>query len=339
MSKILVTGGSGFIGSHLIDHLLKENHQIISIDNLITGQEINLQHLKDNPNLKIIKHDITESINIYETIEYIFHMASPASPIDYQKIPKETLLTGSIGTKNMLDLAHKNNARFLLASTSEIYGDPLEHPQKETHYGNVNSIGPRSCYDEAKRFAEALTMAYHRTYNTNVIIPRIFNTYGPRMRTGDGRVVPNFIIQSLKNEPITVNGDGSQTRSFCYIDDLIEGLTRLMFSEITGEAVNLGNPNERTVMDLAEKIINLTQSTSKITYQNMPKDDPTRRQPDITKAKELINWEPKIGIETGLKETINWFRNEISDNILINQSKFNPKNDPEALQQRTDTYV
>ncbi|MFH1432991.1 MAG: NAD-dependent epimerase/dehydratase family protein, partial [archaeon] len=240
MAKIIVTGGSGFIGSHLIDHLINDNHEIICIDNMITGDSKNIAHLKDNPKLRLIRHDIVDPISLKEKIDYIFHMASPASPIDYMKIPTETLLTGSIGTKNILDLAQKNNARFLLASTSEIYGDPLEHPQKETYYGNVNSVGPRSCYDEAKRFAEALTMAYHRKHGTDVVIARIFNTYGPRMRPGDGRVVPNFITQSLRNDPMTVNGDGSQTRSLCYITDLIEGLSKLMFSNIQGEAVNLG---------------------------------------------------------------------------------------------------
>ena len=311
MSKILVTGGSGFIGSHLIDRLIKDNHQIISLDNHITGRSSNLDHLKDNPNLKTIRHDITEPIDIEEKIDYIFHMASPASPIDYLQIPKETLLTGSIGTKNMLDLAQKHSARLLLASTSEIYGDPLEHPQKETYFGNVNTIGPRSCYDEAKRFAEAITMAYHRTHKTNVVIARIFNTYGPRMRPKDGRVVPNFIIQSLKNEPITINGNGTQTRSFCYIDDLVDGLTKLMFSEITGEAVNLGNPEETTINDFAEKIKTLTNSTSSITYQDLPENDPIRRLPDITKAKNLLNWEPKTDIETGLKTTIEHFKNNL----------------------------
>ncbi len=308
MSKILVTGGSGFIGSHLIDRLIKDSHQIISIDNLITGRSSNLDHLKGTTNLKTINHDITEPIEIEEKIDCIFHMASPASPIDYIQIPKETLLTGSIGTKNMLDLAQKHSARFLLASTSEIYGDPLEHPQKETYYGNVNTIGPRSCYDEAKRFAEALTMAYHRTHKTNIVIARIFNTYGPRMRPNDGRVVPNFIIQSLNNEPITINGDGTQTRSFCYIDDLIDGLAKLMFSEIQGEAINLGNPCETTINDFAEKIKTLTDSASGITYQDLPENDPIRRLPDITKAKSLLNWEPKTDLETGLKATIENFR-------------------------------
>ena len=311
MSKILITGGSGFIGSHLIDQLIKDSHQIISIDNLITGRSSNLDHLKGNPNLKTLHHDITEPIEIEEKIDCIFHMASPASPIDYLQIPKETLLTGSIGTKNMLDLAQKHSARFLLASTSEIYGDPKEHPQKETYYGNVNTTGPRSCYDEAKRFAEALTMAYHRTHKTNVVIARIFNTYGPGMRPDDGRVVPNFIIQSLKNEPMTINGDGSQTRSFCYIDDLVDGLTKLMFSEIQGEAVNLGNPEETTINSFAEKIKTLTNSTSSITYRDLPENDPLKRLPDITKAKSLLNWEPKTDLETGLKATIEHFKNNL----------------------------
>jgi len=310
MAKILVTGGSGFIGSHLIDRLIEEGNEVICVDNLITGQSANLDHLKENTHLRIIKHDVTKPLNINEKIDFIYHMASPASPQDYSNIPIETLLTGALGTKNMLDLAQKNNARFLLASTSEVYGDPLEHPQNETYYGNVNSIGPRSCYDEAKRFAEAITMAYHRKHRTNVIIARIFNTYGPRMRPGDGRVVPNFIIQSLKNEPITVNGDGSQTRSFCYITDLVDGLVKLIHSKIEEEAVNLGNPNEMTITELAENIRKLTSSNSKITYKNLPEDDPTKRQPDITKAKKLLGWEPKVDLETGLKNTIEYFKND-----------------------------
>ncbi|MEA3343101.1 MAG: UDP-glucuronic acid decarboxylase family protein [archaeon] len=313
MSKILITGGSGFIGSHLVEHLLNDKHEIISLDNHITSTPSNLDHLKGNPNLKTLHHDITEPIEILEKIDYIFHMASPASPIDYIKIPKETLLTGSIGTKNMLDLAQKNNARFLLASTSEIYGDPKEHPQKETYYGNVNTTGPRSCYDEAKRFAEALTMAYHRTNKTNVVIARIFNTYGPGMRPNDGRVVPNFIIQSLKNEPVTINGDGSQTRSFCYVTDLVDGLVKLMFSEIQGEAVNLGNPDERTIRELAKIVRQLTASESATIYNGMPENDPLKRLPDITKAKKLLNWEPKIDIETGLKATIEHFKNSLQE--------------------------
>jgi len=310
MAKILVTGGSGFIGSHLIDRLIEEGNEVICVDNLITGQSANLDHLKENTHLRIIKHDVTKPLNINEKIDFIYHMASPASPQDYFNIPIETLLTGALGTKNMLDLAQKNNARFLLASTSEVYGDPLEHPQNETYYGNVNSIGPRSCYDEAKRFAEAITMAYHRKHRTNVIIARIFNTYGPRMRPGDGRVVPNFIIQSLKNEPITVNGDGSQTRSFCYITDLVDGLVKLIHSKVEEEAVNLGNPDEMTITELAENIRELTCSNSKITYKNLPENDPTKRQPDITKAKKLLGWEPKVDLETGLKNTIDYFKND-----------------------------
>ena len=307
MSKILVTGGSGFIGSHLIDHLIEEGNEVICADNLITGQSSNLDHLKENTHLRIISHDVTKPFNIDEKIDFIYHMASPASPIDYARIPIETLIAGSLGTKNMLDLAEKNNARFLLASTSEVYGDPLEHPQKETYHGNVNSIGPRSCYDEAKRFAEALTMAYYRKHRTNVIIARIFNTYGPRMRSGDGRVVPNFINQALKNEPITVNGNGTQTRSFCYVSDLVEGLIKLMQSHIKGEVFNIGNPDERTVKDLAEIIKELTKSRSEIEYTDLPEDDPTRRLPDISKSKKHTHWTPKIELETGLKETIDYF--------------------------------
>lgn len=312
MSTILVTGGSGFIGSHLVDRLLKEGHDIISIDNLLTGQASNLGQHDANPFLSTMVHDITKPLDLKEKIDCIFHMACPASPADYMAYPIETLLAGSHGTKNMLDLAQKNKARFLLASTSEIYGDPIEHPQKETYFGNVNPVGPRSCYDEAKRFAEAITMAYRRKKDVNAVIARIFNTYGPRMRTGDGRVIPNFITQALKNRPVTIQGDGTQTRSFCYVTDMIEGLAKLAFSDIRGEAVNLGNPDERTINDLAQLIIKITSSRSVITYKDLPENDPIKRLPDITKAKKLIGWQPKTYINTGLEATIEYFRSSIA---------------------------
>ncbi|MBW6451241.1 MAG: SDR family oxidoreductase [DPANN group archaeon] len=308
MERIIVTGGSGFIGSHLVDKLLELNYEVISIDNLITGSKQNLTQHKDNPNFKNIIHDVQDPLEL-EDIDYIFHLASPASPIDYQNIPIETLLTGSIGTKNILEIAKNNNARFLLASTSETYGDPLEHPQKETYFGNVNPIGPRSCYDEAKRFAEAITMAYHREYNLNVVLARIFNTYGPRMRANDGRVMPNFINQALENEDLTVYGSGSQTRSFCYVDDLVDGLMKLMFSDVSAEVVNLGNPDEYTILETAEKIKEIIGSKSNIIFKEIPEDDPTRRKPDITKAKALLGWEPKIELNIGLKKTIEYFEN------------------------------
>ena len=307
MKTVLVAGGAGFLGSHFCEFLLKKEYKVICVDNLITGNEKNIAHLQQNPNFMWKKQDITKKFEINEHIDFILNLASPASPIDYQKIPIETLDVGAIGTKNLLELAKEKNAVFLLASTSEVYGDPTESPQRETYWGNVNSIGPRSCYDEAKRFAEALTMAYHRVHKVNTKIVRIFNTYGPRMRQNDGRVVPAFLSQALNNQPITVFGNGSQTRSFCYVDDLIEGIYLLMLSQ-TNEPVNIGNPNEFTVLELAKKVITLTGSTSTIIFEPLPIDDPKQRRPDITKAKTILHWEPKIELEEGLQKTIEWFR-------------------------------
>ena len=305
--KILITGGAGFIGSHLCDRLIKEGHSIICFDNLITGTMDNISHLMDNPNFKFIKHDVSNYINIDEDIDYVLHFASPASPIDYLNYPIQTLKVGSLGTHNALGVAKAKGAKFFLASTSEIYGDPLVNPQKEDYYGNVNAVGPRGVYDEAKRFAEALTMAYHKTHKINTKIARIFNTFGEKMRKEDGRAIPALITQALKNEPLTVFGNGSQTRSFCYISDMIEGLSKLMLSDIN-RPVNLGNPDEITILELAHRIIRLTNSKSEVTFKPLPTDDPKRRQPDITRAKQKLNWQPEVNLEEGLKKTIEWFK-------------------------------
>jgi len=305
--KVLITGGAGFIGSHLCEILVKKGWQVFCMDNFITGSPSNISHLQGNPNFLFIEHDVTKPIEINGGIDYILHFASPASPVDYLKFPIQTLKVGSLGTHNTLGLAKAKKAVFLLASTSEIYGDPLVHPQKEDYWGNVNSIGPRGVYDEAKRFAEALTMAYYRVYGINVKIARIFNTFGGRMRLNDGRVVPNFIYQALNNIPLTVYGDGTQTRSFCYIDDLVEGIYRLLMSDLN-EPVNLGNPAEMSILEFAKLILKITGISSEITYLPLPKDDPRKRQPDISKAKQFLQWEPKIGIEDGLARTIAWFK-------------------------------
>ncbi len=302
----LVTGGAGFLGSHLCDWFIKEGYKVICMDNLITGNLSNISPFSKNPNFKFIKHDVSKHIDIDENIDIVLHFASPASPVDYLNYPIQTLKVGSLGTHNALGVAKAKKARFLLASTSEIYGDPQIHPQPETYYGHVNCVGPRGVYDEAKRFAEALTMAYHKTHDLSTNIVRIFNTYGSRMRKDDGRAVPNFISQALKNEPITVYGKGTQTRSFCYVADLIEGVYLLSQSDIH-EPINLGNTDEIKIFDLAKKIVRLTNSKSKIIYKPLPKDDPKLRQPDITKVRKLLNWKPKIGIEQGLRETIAWF--------------------------------
>ncbi len=304
--RILITGGTGFLGSHLVDLLLKEGNEIICLDNLITGNIDNLAHLRDNKKFRFIKQDVTEYIKIEGPIDYVLHFASPASPIDYQKYPIQTLKVGALGAHKTLGLAKTKTAKFLLASTSEVYGDPLVNPQREDYWGNVNAIGPRGMYDEAKRFAEAMTMAYHRYHGIDTRIARIFNTFGERMRKRDGRVVPTFITQALANEPLTVFGDGSQTRSFCYVSDMIEGLYKLILSD-AHEPINLGNPQEMTIIDFAKKIIELTQSKSKIVYKPLPKDDPKVRRPNISKAKKLLNWEPKISLEKGLNKTIEWF--------------------------------
>jgi dTDP-glucose 4,6-dehydratase len=302
----VVTGGAGFLGSHLVDYLLAKGHKVIAIDNLVTGRVENISHLLGNENFKFIKQDVTQYLFLSEKIDYVWHFASPASPIDYAELPIQTLKVGSLGTHKALGLAMRNKARFLLTSTSEIYGDPLQHPQTEDYWGNVNTVGPRGCYDEAKRFAEAMTMAYHREHQVETRIVRIFNTYGPRMRLRDGRVVPAFVGQALRGEPITIYGTGSQTRSFCYCSDLIEGIYRLMMSDYC-YPVNIGNPTELTILDFAKEIVALTGGRSELIYKDLPVDDPKRRKPDITKAKTLLNWEPKVDLKEGLKRTIEWF--------------------------------
>ena len=307
----VITGGAGFLGSHLADYLLARDHDVIVLDNLITGNVANIEHLAGNKHFKFIEHDVTEYIYLPGDIDYIFHFASPASPIDYLELPIQTLKVGAMGTHKALGLARAKKARLFLASTSEVYGDPLEHPQRETYWGNVNPIGPRGVYDEAKRFAEAMTMAYHRYHGVETRIIRIFNTYGPRMRPNDGRVVPTFIVQALKGEPITVFGEGSQTRSFCYVSDLIEGIYRLMMSDCA-EPVNIGNPREMSVREFAEEIIRLCNSSSTIVNRPLPEDDPKIRQPNIEKAKALLGWEPVMELEPGLIKTIDYFKDLIS---------------------------
>lgn len=306
MPRTLVTGGAGFLGSHLCEYLLKQGHEVICMDNLLTGDIRNIEHLQGE-NFRFIKHDVTEYIFLAGPIDYILHFASPASPLDYLQLPIQTLKVGALGTHKALGLAKEKKATFLLASTSEVYGDPLVHPQREDYWGNVNPIGPRGVYDEAKRFAEALTMAYHRNHGIDTKIVRIFNTFGPRMRLRDGRAIPAFITQALNNEPVTVFGDGNQTRSFCYVDDTIEGIYRLLMSDFN-EPVNIGNPREMTVKEMAETIIRLTGSKSKIVHEPLPVDDPKVRQPDITRAREILGWEPKVAIEDGLVKTIDWFK-------------------------------
>jgi dTDP-glucose 4,6-dehydratase len=306
----VITGGSGFLGSHLSDRLLKEGHRVIAIDNLITGNVANIEHLAGNPDFKFIRHDVTEYIFVPGKVDYVWHFASPASPIDYLKIPIPTLKVGSLGTHNALGLAREKNAAFLLASTSECYGDPLIHPQTEDYWGNVNPIGPRGVYDEAKRFAEAITMAYHRFHQMNTHIVRIFNTYGPRMRLNDGRVVPAFIGQALTGEPMTIFGDGSQTRSFCFVSDLIDGIFRLMMSDFH-EPVNIGNPREMTIREFGEEIRRITGTESQIEHKPLPVDDPKVRQPDITRARKVLGWEPKVDFDKGIRETIEFFRDKV----------------------------
>ncbi|MCX6339672.1 MAG: SDR family oxidoreductase [Candidatus Aureabacteria bacterium] len=303
----VVTGGAGFLGSHLCDRLLDEGHAVVCLDNLLTGSVRNIEHLSGNENFTFIKQNVTDYLYIAGEIFYIFHFASPASPIDYLEFPIPTLKVGALGTHKTLGLAKSKGAKFLLASTSEVYGDPLIHPQPESYWGNVNPIGPRGVYDEAKRFAEAMTMAYHRYHHLDTKIARIFNTYGPRMRANDGRVVPSLICQALRGEPLTVFGDGSQTRSFCYVSDLIEGIYRLAMSDMN-EPVNIGNPQEMTVMDFAREILRLTGSRSAIVHKPLPVDDPRVRQPDISKARKELRWEPGVGLEEGLRETIEYFR-------------------------------
>lgn len=310
MSISLVTGGAGFLGSHFCDRLLKEGHTVVCIDNLITGSTSNIAHLLSNSRFKFVQYDVTNYIYIEGTVDYIFHFASPASPLDYLKLPIQTLKVGSLGTHKALGLAKAKRARFLLASTSEVYGDPLVHPQSEEYWGNVNPVGPRGVYDEAKRFAEAMTMAYHRYHKLDTRIARIFNTYGERMRIDDGRAIPTFMAQALRNEDVTVFGDGSQTRSVCYVSDLIEGIYRLMMSDYV-LPMNLGNPEEMTVLDLAQEIVSLVQSKSKIVFRALPQDDPKIRQPDTTKAKEILNWEPTVQRKEGLRRTMEYFRQRL----------------------------
>jgi dTDP-glucose 4,6-dehydratase len=307
--RILITGGAGFIGSHLCDFLLEKGCQVICMDNLLTGSVANIDHIR-NQDFLFINHDVTNYIFIEGEIDYILHFASPASPIDYQKLPIQTLKVGSLGTHKALGLSREKKAAFLLASTSEVYGDPLVHPQKEEYWGNVNPLGPRGVYDEAKRFGEAITMAYHRYHGIPVKIVRIFNTYGPRMRINDGRAVPTFLSQALRGEDITLYGDGSQTRSFCYVSDLVEGIYKFLVSDVTG-AINLGNPCEMTILQLAENIIKITGSKSKIVQEPLPEDDPKIRKPDISKAKDLLGWEPKIGFEQGIKQTLDYVKTKI----------------------------
>jgi len=306
----VVTGAAGFLGSHLVDLLIARGHKVVGIDNFVTGTVDNISHLGGNPSFRFIQQDVTEFLFLDVPVDYVWHFASPASPVDYLELPIQTLKVGSLGTHKALGLAKNKGARFLLASTSEIYGDPLVHPQSEDYWGNVNPIGPRGCYDEAKRFAEALTMAYHREHGMETRIARIFNTYGPRMRLNDGRVVPAFISQALRNKALTVFGDGQQTRSFCYYSDLIEGIYRLMMSSVA-EPVNLGNPAEMTVLEFAREIVRVTGSRSRIVFRPLPKDDPKQRRPDIARAKTHLGWTSKVGLAEGLQRTIEYFRGRI----------------------------
>ncbi len=304
--RVLVTGGAGFIGSHLCDFLLAQGHEVVAMDNLLTGSVENIAHIHSG-RFTFIKLDVTNYIYVTGPLDYVLHFASPASPIDYLEHPIQTLKVGALGTHKALGLAKEKGARFLLASTSEVYGDPLVHPQREDYWGNVNPVGPRGVYDEAKRFAEALTMAYHRSHGLDTRIVRIFNTYGPRMRIRDGRAIPTFIAQALMGEPLTVHGDGSQTRSFCYIDDLVDGIWHLMQAG-TSDPVNLGNPEEMTLLELAKRIINLTGSSSTIVFMPLPQDDPKQRRPDLTRARQRLQWQPRVELEEGLRRTIEWFR-------------------------------
>ncbi len=309
MARIVVTGAAGFIGSHLCETLLARGDSVVGIDNLVTGDLNNIAHLRAL-DFQFIRHDVTQYIDVDGQVDYVLHWASPASPIDYLELPIQTLKVGSLGTHNALGLAKAKGATFVLASTSEIYGDPLEHPQKETYWGHVNPIGPRGVYDEAKRFAEAITLAYHRTHGVNTKIVRIFNTYGPRMRLRDGRAVPAFVSQALANQDVTVFGDGTQTRSFCYVTDLVRGILSLMDAK-TNEPVNIGNPHEVTIEEIARTIIRLVGSTSQIVYRPLPVDDPRQRRPDITRARTLLGWEPSVGLEEGLRKSIDYFKTKV----------------------------
>ena len=309
MPRTLVTGGAGFLGSHLCEYLLNKGHEVVCMDNLITGSKDNISGIKSEQ-FQFVEHNVSEFINLEGELDYILHFASPASPIDYLELPIQTLKVGALGTHNALGLAKAKKAVFFLASTSEVYGDPLIHPQPEDYWGNVNPIGPRGVYDEAKRFAEAITMAYHRTHGINTKIIRIFNTFGPRMRINDGRAIPNFLKQALTGKDLTIYGDGSQTRSFCYVSDLVEGIYRLLTSD-QNSPINIGNPNEMTIKEMADKILQATNSKSKITYVPLPEDDPKVRQPDITRAKKYLNWEPVVGLGEGLQSTLKYFKEQL----------------------------
>ena len=318
--RVLITGAAGFLGSHLCDRFINEGFKVVAMDNFITGSEENISHLKDNPNFSFIKHDVTEYVKIEGGLDYILHFASPASPIDYLKIPIQTLKVGSLGTHNLLGLAKAKKARILIASTSEVYGDPLVHPQNEEYYGNVNTIGPRGVYDEAKRFQESITMAYHRFHGLETRIVRIFNTYGPRMRLNDGRVIPAFMGQILRNEDLTVFGDGKQTRSFCYIDDQIEGIYRLLLSDYE-KPVNIGNPHEISIIDFTKELLELTGSNQKIIFKDLPADDPLQRQPDISLAKKILDWEPKVKRKYGMIKTFEYFRSLPKEKLYKKEHK------------------
>jgi len=309
MPRTLVTGGAGFLGSHLCEYFLNKGHEVICMDNLITGSKDNISSIKSK-SFQFVEHNVSEFINLEGELDYIMHFASPASPIDYLELPIQTLKVGALGTHNALGLAKAKSATFLLASTSEVYGDPLVHPQPEAYWGNVNPIGPRGVYDEAKRFAEAITMAYHRTHGVNTKIVRIFNTYGPRMRVNDGRAIPNFLKQAIMEKDLTVYGDGSQTRSFCFVSDLVEGLYRLLMSK-QNYPINIGNPNEMTIKEMADKIVQATNSKSKIIHVPLPEDDPKIRQPDITLARKYLNWKPVVSLDQGLQSTLEYFKNQL----------------------------
>lgn len=310
MPRTVVTGSAGFIGSHLCEALLEQGHSVVGMDNLLTGSEANIEHLRDF-DFRFVRHDVTQHIALAGPVDFVLHWASPASPIDYLELPIQTMKVGSLGTLNALGLAKAKGARFVTASTSEVYGDPLEHPQKESYWGNVNPIGPRGVYDEAKRFGEALTLAYHRYHGIDTKIVRIFNTYGPRMRLRDGRAVPAFMSQALRNEDVTIFGDGTQTRSFCYISDMVDGILRLMVSD-TNEPVNIGNPHEVTIEEIARTIVRLTGSNSRIVYRPLPVDDPKQRRPDITRARRVLGWEPRVGLEEGLLKAVDYFKTQLA---------------------------
>jgi dTDP-glucose 4,6-dehydratase len=318
--RVLITGGAGFLGSHLSDRFLKEGYQVVAMDNLITGDLRNIEHLFKHPDFEFYHHDVSKFVHVPGELHYILHFASPASPIDYLKIPIQTLKVGSLGTHNLLGLARVKKSRILVASTSEVYGDPMVHPQTEEYYGNVNPVGPRGVYDEAKRFQEAMTMAYHTYHGLETRIVRIFNTYGPRMRLNDGRVLPAFIGQALRGEDLTIFGDGSQTRSFCYVDDLVEGIYRLLLSDYP-YPVNVGNPDEITIGDFAEEIVKLTGTKQKVVYHALPKDDPKQRQPDITKAKAILGWTPKVSRKEGLKITYDYFKSLPREDLYNREHK------------------